>query len=233
MSQQQPTQAKIKVLVVEDQEVMRFSLKASLLKFQQIDVVGEATTGREAVENTIALHPDVVIMDIGLPEMNGLEATKHLKDLELPCKIVMLTSFDDAEQTLAALAAGADAYCVKNIPVQDLVRAISSVHAGRSWLDPKVAGFVVKISNLTLPEKEPESLDLVEAVVEEKQFGLTEKEMLVLKALTQGKTDQEIAIFYGTTPGVIANMIKSLIAKLAAANRNQIILMAKNKGIIQ
>ena len=170
-------------------------------------------------------------MDIGLPEMNGLEATRHLKDLELPCKIVMLTSFDDAEQTLAALAAGADAYCVKNIPVQDLVRAISSVHAGRSWLDPKVAGFVVKISNLTLPEKEPESLDLVEAV-EEKQFGLTEKEMLVLKALVQGKTDTEIAQFYCTTDSVIASMVKALIAKLAAANRNQIILMAKNKGII-
>lgn len=231
MSQQQPIQAKIKVLVVEDQEVMRFSLKASLMKFQQIEIVGEATTGREAVENTISMHPDVVIMDIGLPEMNGLEATRHLKDLELPCKIVMLTSFDDAEQTLAALAAGADAYCVKNIPVQDLVKAIASVHAGRSWLDPKVAGFVVKISNMTLPDKEPESLDVVEAV-EEKQFGLTEKEMLVLKALVQGKSDEEIAHFYGTTDSVIASMIKSLIAKLAAANRNQIILMAKNKGII-
>jgi DNA-binding NarL/FixJ family response regulator len=231
MSQQGQSQTKIKVLVVEDQEVMRFSLKASLLKFQQLEIVGEATTGREAVENTIALRPDVVIMDIGLPEMNGLEATRHLKDLELPCKIVMLTSFDDAEQTLAALAAGADAYCVKNIPVQDLVRAISSVHAGRSWLDPKVAGFVVKISNLTLPDKEPENLDLVEAV-EEKQFGLTEKEMLVLKALVQGKTDTEIAQFYGTTDSVIASLIKALIAKLAAANRNQIILMAKNKGII-
>ena len=232
MNQQQPSQAKIKVLVVEDQEVMRFSLKASLLKFQQLEIVGEATTGREAVENTIQLRPDVVIMDIGLPEMNGLEATRHLKDLELPCKIVMLTSFDDAEQTLAALAAGADAYCVKNIPVQDLVRAITSVHAGRSWLDPKVAGFVVKISNMSLPEKEPESLDVVEAI-EEKQFGLTEKEMLVLKALVQGKTDEEIARFYGTTDSVITSMIKSLIAKLAAANRNQIILMAKNKGIIK
>lgn len=139
MSQQgQQNQYKIKVLVVEDQEVMRFSLKTSLLKFNQVEVVGEATTGREAVERTLSFRPDVVIMDIGLPEMNGIEATRHLKDMELPCKIVMLTSFDDAEQTLAALAAGADAYCVKNIPVDQLVHAIGTVHAGRSWLDPKV-----------------------------------------------------------------------------------------------
>lgn len=232
MSQQGQEQYRIRVLVVEDQEVMRFSLKTSLLKFQQVEVIGEATTGREAVENTLSLRPDVVIMDIGLPEMNGVEATRHLKDMELPCKIVMLTSFDDAEQTLAALAAGADAYCVKNIPVQDLVRAVQTVHAGKSWLDPKVAGFVVKVSNLNLPDTDPETLDVVEASVEDHQFGLTEKEMLVLKQILKGRSDEEIAHIYNTDTNIINGMVKSIIAKLAAANRTQIILMAKNKGLI-
>ncbi len=232
MSQQGQVQTKIKVLVVEDQEVMRFGLKTALLKYPQVEVVGEATTGREAVENSISLRPDVVIMDIGLPEINGIEATRHLKDLELPSKIVMLTSFDDAEQTLAALAAGADAYCVKNIPVADLVRAIQTVFEGRSWLDPKVAGFVVKVSNINLPDSDTTSLDVVEASVEEHQFGLSEKEMLVLKQLVNGKSDEEIAQHYGTTPNTIGSLMKSIIAKLAAANRSQIILMAKNKGLI-
>jgi DNA-binding NarL/FixJ family response regulator len=135
----------VSVLIVEDHEVMRYSLRKSLESFKTIRVLGEAVNGVDAIEQTRTLKPEIVIMDIGLPELNGIDATRVIKD-ELPeTRVVMLTSFDDEERTCASLAAGADAYCSKQIGADALVRVLQKVSEGSGWLDAAVARHVVKV----------------------------------------------------------------------------------------
>jgi two-component system, NarL family, response regulator LiaR len=145
-------QHQISTLLVEDHEITRLGMKTLLRNMKEIEVVAEATTGTAAVSIAKEVQPDLVLMDIGLPDMDGIEATRLIKQ-SLSAKVVMLTSHDNVEDILAGLSAGADAYCLKTITPSQLSSAIHSVMDGAVWLDPNLARQVVQL--ITAP-KNPE-----------------------------------------------------------------------------
>src|SRR5262245_5754695 len=143
MAETSQRQEKIRVLVADDQRLMRDGI-ASLLGIQEgIEIVGVASNGQEAVERALALRPDVVLMDIRMPVMNGVEATRQVRAEQPSCQVLVLTTFDDEEYILDALKAGACGYLLKDIPAHDLASAIRAAHNGIYQLDPAVASKVL------------------------------------------------------------------------------------------
>jgi DNA-binding NarL/FixJ family response regulator len=135
----------IRVFLVEDHELLRDGLTAALHKDGEFEVVGEAADGLTAVHQIIQADPDVVIMDIGLPGIDGIEATRQVREKRPGTKIIMLTSHDNDQEIFASLAAGANGYCLKDLSADKLKRAILSVSEGAAWLDPRIAGKVLTI----------------------------------------------------------------------------------------
>ena len=192
----------VRVLVVDDQRLMRDGI-ASLLSIQEgIEVVGTASNGQEALERALALHPDVVLMDVRMPVMDGVVATAQLRRQMPHCKILMLTTFNDEQYVLEALRAGASGYLLKDIPAGDLAQAVHAVHRGIYQFDPAVAARVMtSLSKLSsdCPE-EPASVANPSQTGAGKgpitpinATGLTEREIEVLRLISQGATNREIA----------------------------------------
>jgi len=209
------------ILIVEDHELTRFGLKTT---FDGVDYVGEifeAESAETAIEIFKNNQIDVIIMDLGLPKMNGIEATKHIKSLNKEVKIVMLTSHNDEKEVLNSLKAGANAYCSKEINPQRLVQVVQSVADGAAWFDPSVAHIVLKASANT------PSFDTDD---NRKNYDLTSREAQILKLMTEGYSNMEIAqmlvISINTTKAHVANILQ----KLEVDDRLQAALKAlKNK----
>ncbi|MBE7709694.1 MAG: response regulator transcription factor [Cyanobacteria bacterium SIG32] len=209
------------ILIVEDHELTRFGLKTT---FDGVDYVGEifeAESAETAIEIFKNNSIDIIIMDLGLPKMNGIEATKHIKSLDKEVKIVMLTSHNDEKEVLNSLKAGANAYCSKEINPQRLVQVVQSVADGAAWFDPSVAHIVLKASANT-PDLDAEN--------NSKDYDLTTREAQILKLMTEGYSNMEIAqmlvISINTTKAHVANILQ----KLEVDDRLQAALKAlKNK----
>lgn len=209
------------ILIVEDHELTRFGLKTT---FDGVDYIGEIYEA-ESAETAIDVFKnnaiDIIIMDLGLPKMNGIEATKHIKSLNKDVKIVMLTSHNDEKEVLNSLKAGANAYCSKEINPQRLVQVVQSVADGAAWFDPSVAHIVLKASaNTSNFDNENNSKD----------YDLTTREAQILKLMTEGYSNMEIAqmlvISINTTKAHVANILQ----KLEVDDRLQAALKAlKNK----
>ncbi len=209
------------ILIVEDHELTRFGLKTT---FEGVDYVGkifEAESAESAIEIFKNNSIDVIIMDLGLPKMNGIDATKHIKSLNSDVKVVMLTSHNDEKEVLNSLKAGANAYCSKEINLQRLVQVVQSVADGAAWFDPSVAHIVLKASAST-PNLDGEN--------NSKDYDLTTREAQILKLMTEGYSNMEIAqmlvISINTTKAHVANILQ----KLEVDDRLQAALKAlKNK----
>ncbi len=229
----------ISVLIVEDQEIMRFGLKKSLQQLNKTKVVGEAASGLDAVAKARVLQPDVILMDIGLPELNGIEATRMIKK-ELPnVRVIMLTSFDDAERTCASLAAGADGYCVKNIPVHQLASVIETVHDGFAWLDPQIAGHVLKIHSVNDDQSQKKSASAATEIQEIVPEGddedlecLTKRELQILHHLMNGPADADLAARLGVTESTIKGHVRRILQKLARDEKTQKYLAYMHPGLV-
>lgn len=219
----------IKVFLVEDHQMTLVGLKMLLSKEAAINVVGEASDGQKAVEGIASLHPDVVLMDIGLPEMDGIEATRRVKEGYPDIKVIMLTSKDEERDVLAALAAGADAYCMKGIPPETLSTVIQAVNEGTAWLDPAIARIVLgqfKGNNTPAMSAEPNPAAL-------ENCPLTQREMEVLSLIVEGLTNAEIADKLYITKATAKAHVHSILQKMCVDDRTQAAVVAMREGYVR
>ena len=212
---------KINILIVEDHELTRFGLKTTFEGVDYVDTIYEADSAEHAIEIFNNNHIDVVIMDLGLPKMNGIEATKQIRSSNKDVKVIILTSHNDEKEVLNSLRAGANAYCSKEINPKRLVHVVQSVADGAAWFDPSVAHIVLKATS-NVP-----SIDNGSA---KKDYDLTTREAQILKLMTEGYSNMEIAqilvISINTTKAHVANILQ----KLEVDDRLQAALKAlKNK----
>jgi len=221
----------IQVLVVDDQQLMRDGL-ASLLSIQEgIEIVGTATNGQEAVENALRLLPDVVLMDVRMPVMDGITATGHIRQQLTACQVLMLTTFDDEEYIVKALIEGASGYLLKDIPSHDLARAIQLAHRGIYQLEPTIAGKLVGIlTNGTTSQKISAAPELHnEFAVSGDIHDLTEREIDVLRLIATGATNREIAEKLYISEGTVKNHVSRILNCLGLRDRTQAAIYAYEK----
>lgn len=210
----------------------------SLLSLQdEIEVVGQAANGKEALKQTQELQPDVILMDVRMPIMNGVEATAAIKCQYPACKILMLTTFDDDEYIMQALLAGANGYLLKNIPEKDLAQAIIAVHKGIYQLDPAVAQKVVaalgkSLNKDTASPTPPGTSPALAGPKAAVSSGLTERELQILGWAAQGLSNSEIAQKLQISEGTVKNHISSILSRLRVRDRVQAILYAKENGLV-
>lgn len=214
----------VRVLVVDDQQLMRDGL-ASLLGIQEgIEVVGTAANGQEAVEQALRLKPDIVLMDVRMPVMDGIAAAAQVR-CQLPCcQVLMLTTFDDEDYIVKALVAGACGYLLKDIPSHDLAQAIQLAHKGIYQLEPSVAGKLIGKSLQSKPGLKP--------LVSPENSGLTEREMEVLRLISTGATNREIAEKLFISEGTVKNHVSNILNCLGLRDRIQAALYAYEQGML-
>jgi DNA-binding NarL/FixJ family response regulator len=200
--------AKQRILLVDDHEVVRLGLKSLLDHHPQFDVVGEASTAREAIEMVGTTHPDVVVMDIRLPGTSGIEACEEITSRYPETKVIMLTSYAEDEMLFSAIRAGASGYVLKQIGGEDLVRALEAVGRGEAMLDPTVTQRVFQEVRRAVKEEEASAF-----------AHLSQQEKHVLLLVSEGKTNREIAKSLFLGEGTVRNYVSSILSKLGVSNR--------------
>ncbi len=199
---------KQRIILVDDHEVVRLGLKALLERHPQFEVVGEASSAREALEKTALLRPDVVIMDIRLPGMSGIEACEQIVNQYPNTKVIMLTSYAEDEMLFSAIRAGASGYILKQIGSEDLIKALESVGRGEALLDPAVTQRVFQEVRRAVREEEASAF-----------AHLSQQEKHVLLLVSEGKTNREIAKLLFLGEGTVRNYVSSILSKLNVNNR--------------
>ncbi|WP_433272029.1 response regulator [Actinosynnema sp. CS-041913] len=209
----------VRVLVVDDQQLIRESI-ASLLDIQPgIAVVGTAGDGREAVDRAVELTPDVVLMDVRMPVMNGIDALTALRTRAPVCRVVMLTTFDDEEYVVQALRGGASGYLLKDRPARELAAAVRLAHEGITQFDPAAAARLA--SALARGVEAPPS-----------DHSLTEREVEVLRLVAAGGTNREIARRLYVSEGTVKNHISRILGRLGLRDRTQAAMYARDHGLL-
>lgn len=218
--------APIRIVICEDQTLLRDSLRTVLDLEPGLRVVGEAADGMEAITQADALRPDVVLMDIKMPRLNGVQATAAITTHQPGSRIIILTTFDHDEFVFEAVEAGAMAYLLKDVPAADLIATIRRVHAGERFIQPETAARVLREYDrrghlgpvATSPSGE---LD-----------RLSEREMEVLHLLARGASNREIADNLVLAEGTVKNYVSTILTKLHAANRTHAATLARQQGLI-
>ncbi len=221
---------KTRVLIVEDHQMTLVGLKMLLEKNQSVDVVGEASNGIEAVQLAASAQPEVILMDIGLPEMDGIEATQKIKAAQPGVRIIMLTSKDNEGDVFASLSAGADAYCMKGISIDALTAAIEAVKEGTAWLDPGVARMVLGRFQGTSPSQEQTA---PQEAANLEDCPLTARELEVLKLIVDGLSNPEIAETLTITKATAKAHVHSILQKLCVDDRTQAAVLAMRQGYVR
>jgi DNA-binding NarL/FixJ family response regulator len=212
---------KIRVLIADDHTVLRDGLHALLNMYDDVEVVGKAADGVEAVELAVELKPDVVLMDIAMPRLGGLEAALEIRQRKLPTKVLVLTQYDNKEYVFQMLKAGAAGYVLKKAAGTELVSAIRAVHAGDSFLYPSAAKAVV---DRYLGEGG-------EAEEERRLDQISDREKEVLKLLAEGRSNREIAELLCLSVKTVMSHRTSLMEKLDIHNRTDLVKFAIRAGL--
>jgi len=206
----------VRVLVVDDQQLIWDGI-ASMLDVQTgVSVVGTAKNGQEAIEQAAALTPDIILMDIHMPVMDGIAATEKLRQQLPGSQVVMLTTFDDEAYIIRSLQAGACGYLLKDIPVGDLAQAVRLAHAGVYQLAPEIAGKLV--NNLKVESSTK--------IIEPPTHGLTKRELDVLSLIATGATNREIAEKLFVSEGTVKNHVSNILNRLGLRDRIQAAIFA-------
>jgi len=226
----------ISVLIVDDQEIVRVGLKVVLEKrvpgLQDIEVTGVAIDGLDALEKLETLKPDVIVMDIGLPFMDGVETTRKVKGKNENIKVVMLTSHRDDRHIFAALAAGADGYCLKETSGEQLCFAVRSVFDGAAWLDPLIARKLLSASLNNLKALDASAVKEPDAKEGKKDIeSLSARELDVLRLVTDGLTNQEIAEKLVLSVETVKTHMRHIMEKLRVSDRTQAAVKAMREGL--
>jgi DNA-binding NarL/FixJ family response regulator len=207
-----PKAVPIRVLIAEDHSLVRRGLAAIINMEEDVTVIGEAGDGQEAVELWRSLRPDVVLMDLRMPKVEGVEAIRRIRAEDPKAGIIVLTTFDHDEDIYAGLRAGAKAYLLKDVQPEELFNCIRAVHAGEAYLQPKVAA------------------KLAQRVQEE---PLTEREEQILKLLAEGKSNRAIGVVLHITESTVKSHMKSLFVKLDVTSRAEAISLAARRGLVK
>ena len=215
---------KIRLLLVDDQRLMRDGLRTLLELEPDLEVVGESENGEAALGAYHQLSPDVVLMDIRMPVMDGVEATRRLRESDPTAKVIILTTFDDNEYVFEGLRAGALGYLLKDVSGPELAEAIRTVAAGGSMIEPSVARKVVAEFARLAPPTETAKEELIEP--------LSEREIEILKLVAQGLTNKEIASKLYLAEGTVKNYVTSILQKIGARDRTQAALKARELGLL-
>jgi DNA-binding NarL/FixJ family response regulator len=219
----------IRVLLVDDQTLVRQGIQMLLEIETDIQVVGQAANGREAFQLVEALRPDVVLMDVRMPEIDGVAATQAISTRFPDTGVIILTTFEDDEFVFGGLEAGARGYLLKDISSEEMAQAIRKVAAGEALIQPSITRKVLaEFSRLAMAAEKSTNKPLQPALVE----PLTEREQEVLSALAKGLSNREIARQLVITEGTVKNHVSSLIAKLEVRDRTQAVLKAQELGLI-
>lgn len=214
----------IRVLLVDDQALFREGLHTLLSTYADVNVVGEAGNGEEALHLSAVLHPDVVLMDLRMPVLDGVTATRQLAAAHPGCRVIILTTFDDDEYVFDGLRAGAVGYMLKDAPSEKLVEAIRAVARGQSFLQPSVAAKVVaEFTRLAKRAPLPG-----EAPAEQ----LSEREVEILRLVAAGASNKEIADRLVIAEGTVKNHVTNILSKLGVRDRTQAALKAKEMGLV-
>ena len=216
-----PENNNVTVLVVDDQQLIREGIASMLNIYEGISVVDSAENGLQAIEKARILKPNVILMDIHMPEMDGISAAEKILKSMPGIKIIMLTTFDDEEYIIRSLRIGASGYLLKDIPVDDLAQAVQLAHAGVHQLDPKVAG--VLVGNINVPQQsKKQALS---------SYNLTQREIEVLGLLSTGATNREIAEQLFVSEGTVKNHVSNILSRLGLRDRIKAAVFAIEHGL--
>lgn len=213
---------RIKLMIVDDHEVVREGLKKLLEVYPEIEVVATVANGKECLDELNRLTPDVVLMDISMPGVSGIETTRLVCEKAPGIKVIMLTIYDDDQHVLKAVEAGAIGYVVKNVRKEDLLKIIKKVFDGKSFLDPDVTAPILQMIRHPMPNKN----DL-------KGDRFSGRELEILLALSKGYSNQKIAETLFLSEHTIKTHLKNIFKKLAVSSRSEAIAKAVQTGIIR
>ena len=235
----------IRIVIVEDHELTRMGLEAALQRREGIEVVGDAANGLQGLSVLNSKRPDVAVVDIGLPDIDGIEVIRRFRDSlganPSTTKILMLTMHNTEDAVMAAFAAGADAYCMKDINMDKLEEAIRSTHEGNPWIDPTIASIVLRqvrqtnqaAATSTSDKKiqikglDGEYADIVGSA------GLTDREIEILQLIVRGCSNAEIAQQLFVTVGTIKTHVRHILNKLCVDDRTHAAVLALRAGLIE
>jgi two-component system, NarL family, response regulator LiaR len=209
----------LRVLIVDDHTIVRKGIRALLTEIAGIEVVGEAADGQEAVAQANRLHPDVILMDLAMPKMDGIEATRQIKASQPESRILVMTSFATDDKVFPAIKAGALGYLLKESAPEDLVQAIHQIHRGEPSLHPTIARKV--LDEITDPSDRPPTPD-----------PLTKREAEVLLLVAQGLSNQDIARKLHISDPTVRSHVSNIMSKLHLATRIQAALYALREGLV-
>jgi two-component system, NarL family, response regulator LiaR len=214
----------IRLLICDDQAIVCEGLRAILEPLRYIEVVGVATNGVEAIELTRTTRPDLVLMDLKMPRMNGLQATRAICEQFPDVRVLVLTTYDEDEWVINAIRSGAAGYVLKDTPQEDLIKAIMETMKGWSYIDPQMAGKILKYvadqSDRVLPDRKLIS-------------QLSEREREVLRLLASGLSNAEIAQTLFLSEGTVKNYVSIILSKLGVADRTQAAIVAIRAGLVK
>ncbi|KST70006.1 response regulator [Mastigocoleus testarum] len=235
----------IKVLIIEDHNLTRIGLKAALQSREDIKIVGEAPNATEGLKLLQIFRPDVATVDIGLPDFDGIELTRKYRDLqaeneEYNTKLLVLTMQSSEDSVLAALGAGADSYCMKDIESEKLIDALVETYEGNSWIDPNIADVVLRKIRAEAEAQNGEgnakniSIRAIDSDIEKviESCPLTARELEVLELIVEGCDNATIAKRLFLTVGTVKTHVRGILSKLCVDDRTQAAVRALRSGIV-
>ena len=233
----QESHTPVRVLVVDDQQLVRDGIISLLRVMDAIEIIGSAKDGKEALEQVIALQPDVILMDIRMPVMDGVEATKQILQQLPSCCVLMLTTFEDDEYVREALRAGARGYLLKDMPVADLAKAILAASKGIYQLDGAIISQFMAMTNQPIPLQQQKLSTPVSPPIPAKQPspsqpGLTNREREILRLIATGATNREVAEQLIISEGTVKNHLANLFSRLGLRDRTQAVIYAREQGLL-
>ncbi len=217
----------IKLLLVEDHKLMRVGLKSLFEEQEGLEVTSEAQSGKDAIEKFKTTHPDVILMDIGLPDINGIEATKQILELNSNAKVIMLTSHLSEQEVIDALESGACAYVMKDINTDILKMIIKTIKDGAMWIDPLAVPILREKNKGVVPQRQ-----MSRAMFRQQHADLTQREYEVLKLVVEGKSNNEIAEELTISSHTAKAHVCNIIQKLLVDDRTQAAVKALREGLV-
>ena len=214
-------------MLVEDYKLMRVGIKSLFEKYPDLEIIKECETAKEAIDSARLLKPDVILMDLGLPDMSGIEATKKILADNKKVKVVMLTSRSSEKEVMDSLTAGASAYVMKDFETENLAVIIRTVKDGAMWLDPQVVPFIRDKNAGIIPAKQ-----VTRATFREQHANLTQREYEVLKLVVDGKSNNEIAETLTISEHTAKAHVCNIIQKLVVDDRTQAAVKALKEGLV-